>query len=1436
MTTLDQQLDRREHIVAELQIDSELASEDVSRAVSGIGSHANRLNISKESSEQNETIDSLIAEKAILERTIEGLERKVGSLEALVTGAHEDCSTVDGTASPPRTASLPRTAENSPRDSDVEPERKMRRIDKEESNVPSGDVVQKAAKILRPFSIPESIVSSDGYYFDEEEPEEKQWVSTDQQMLSREQRKIHELEEKLLRKEKELNEIIAVKNDLDFEKCTLEKVVLDLQRKLKARMQGVGDGAGFVDVSHQGSETELSALDLDCLVEAREERKALAEKLEHAREDSKHLAQELKQAKDEHKKFVEELKELRSELDHTYTVADSIGWFLAQQRPNVDILNTPEDDFSSDDGVDGLDKMVRNLFSVLLKEAELSSKEIDDLKEEVDGYKRGLRESRLRIDALKNGNDRSTNELSAVMDIAQRTLRFVTETRNRRLGRHEDASPQDESCEAVLKCLHSVIENFVLEFAGETDADKWRKKHDELSSEKDILAQEISSLRDNLRVLNTRYRSAVDENTSLLETVDMLRQDLELMSQGQSALAAEREQLQAELDKLQFQIDTNETDDSKEIGELKMQLDDLKMEKERIMKMVNDRDDFIVEQQEKHDNLVYQLMEEKDRDLQELQGQLEQTMNLFKEKQEENASLLSRVEMLEEECGSLNTRVLELEKEVGMRGRKIENIETELNDKMRKEVENEVLMKSIVDEDEELREREIMEEDASREQEILIQELRSENAVLRDELNKRDLLAQNDSSLPETEETDGRGREDLISEIATLNAELVQYHEMGDDIENWKNQAEESIVLLQKNEELMKEIADCKNTIENLERRISEVEGSRAAVQKLQDNVEVIAQEESRETKIDIEQTQQAAMQETNSELEFEQKRLRGEYAKSQARLSELELEVETYKRFERIVDEKENEIERFKSELARMMQVLRSKDELLLNLQMMDEESNPDSPFSSRSRVIQHIRDKETEIEHMNEKVRTLEDLAKHHSSQLELLKVERENSMIFMRQKEEEAIDLNERLENIQARSVAKEHASAVLHAEHQKLMELNKSQGSEIARMRERNQYLQNILQERQNQSVNERMINDRNQELEIQLAAFQQEQERLLTLIHEKDKYNVDLRKKLELAEAASENLEIKGQKSVDQSAKALRANLDQKMISEEVRTKSESTSSVAPEVMEVGSSGSSDESSRHNVVVKSLEEKLKILNDNNSKLMRDNEELKQKLDLYDNEKRTIRTQMENEIHEKSMKIRDLEVNINEIEKRTVELTRSFDQERSKITQNFETRTRLLSQEWEEKMRLKNNEIKSLLEKNELLESIQEQIKKSEKTNNRTVTEIETLTLENKKLHSLYEEKKNELSVLQGDIHRLKNISSASEAALSKIQADNRYMIEEGIRKDNEIEDLTKQKTLAEQKIQQLETEVRRLHVSCREVEARATKEMERLRNHLIQVRC
>eukprot|EP00112_Aurelia_sp_Birch-Aquarium-sp1_P013080 Seg2762.2 transcript_id=Seg2762.2/GoldUCD/mRNA.D3Y31 product="Thyroid receptor-interacting protein 11" protein_id=Seg2762.2/GoldUCD/D3Y31 len=663
MTTLDQQLDRREHIVAELQIDSELASEDVSRAVSGIGSHANRLNISKESSEQNETIDSLIAEKAILERTIEGLERKVGSLEALVTGAHEDCSTVDGTASPPRTASLPRTAENSPRDSDVEPERKMRRIDKEESNVPSGDVVQKAAKILRPFSIPESIVSSDGYYFDEEEPEEKQWVSTDQQMLSREQRKIHELEEKVLRKEKELNEIIAVKNDLDFEKGTLEKVVLDLQRKLKARMQGVGDGAGFVDVSHQGSETELSALDLDCLVEAREERKALAEKLEHAREENKDLAQELKQAKDEHKRFVEELKELRSELDHTYTVADSIRWFLAQQRPNVDILNTPEDDFSSDDGVDGLDEMVRNLFSVLLKEAEVSSKEIDDLKEEVDSYKRELRESRRRIDALKNGNDRSTNELSAVMDIAQRTLRFVTETRNRRLGRHEDASAQGESCEAVLKCLHSVIENFVLEFAGETDADKWRKKHDELSSEKDILAQEISSLRDNLRVLNTRYRSVVDENTSLLETVDMLRQDLELMSQGQSALAAEREQLQAELDKLQFQIDTNETDDSKEIGELKMQLDDLKMEKERIMKMVNDRDDFIVEQQEKHDNLVYQLMEEKDRDLQELQGQLEQTMNLFKEKQGENASLLSRVEILEEECGSLNARVLELEKE-----------------------------------------------------------------------------------------------------------------------------------------------------------------------------------------------------------------------------------------------------------------------------------------------------------------------------------------------------------------------------------------------------------------------------------------------------------------------------------------------------------------------------------------------------------------------------------------------------------------------------------------------------------------------------------------------------------------------------------------------------------------------------------------------------
>ncbi|XP_065056179.1 thyroid receptor-interacting protein 11-like isoform X1 [Rhopilema esculentum] len=1416
LSSLDEQIDRRIQIVSELQLDADYVADEVAHAVSELGRKNNRDDTSRNVNSQSDTIEALVAEKSILERTIEGLERKVSSLEAQVAIQHEDTSTIDGTVSPSR------TSDNSPRDSDVEPERKMRKIDFDSVDHGNADM-KAAAKMLKPFAVADS--TADGYFFDEEQPQDsKAWAPKEPEELSREQKMINKLEEKLLLKEKELNEINVIKNDLEFEKGTLEKVVMDLQKKLKLKLKVGEKESSFVDVYDQESETDLSSLDWDNLVEAKEDRKALIEELDRLKRDFQGVTNDISGMIT----FLKQRPEVRLDV------------------PNVDDTNKGEK------ASEELGLLLHSYVNKASNEIFRRQETVNSLQATVHEREQELQHSAEEISRITTKFQDSATSLSRVRQQSLDIVRFLTDANNEKDGKSDVVEDEGQTCEDILTKVRLVVEDVVMENISETDADKWRMKLDKVLAEKDVLMQDLSDLRNQLRIWKEKHRDVVDENTSLLETVDLLRQDLELMSQGQTALTAEREQLQTELDKLQFQIDTNETDDSKEIGELKMQLDDLKIEKERIMRMVNDRDDFIVEQQEKHDSLVYQLVEEKDLDLQEIQGQLEQTMSLFKGKQEECAQLTARLASLEEENSLMNETNADMEKDLNNVLMKVEKLEREINDKTRKEIETKVMIKNLEEEDEELREKEMIEEDLMREQEILIQDLRNENEYLRDELNAKELLLQKKKRVEDAvgkthpkEDVSKMWKEDNADSKSSSEKVAVENSKVVEDLRK------ENVDLAESNKELHNEIASCRASIETLERRIFEIEGKKStraspSIEQRFDRVnesdenkelsssqdrELVALKENStinvETRLNIEEpivSETVSMMETESVNE-EEKRLVEDYIKSQERVRELEVEVETYKRFEMVVDEKEIEVERLKSELARMMQVLRSKDELLLNLQMMEEQGSSDSPFSSRARVIQYIRDKETEVENVLEKCRTLEELAKHHSSQLELLKVERQNLVIFMRQKEEEVVDLNERLENVQARSVAKEHASNVLHSEHQKLMELNKSQGGEIARLRERNQYLQNVLQDKQHQTNIDRSISERNQELEIQIAAFQQEQERLLTLIHEKDNCNFDLRKKIELFESKDELVKKHpnmSEKVVEKDSQTLNGKYD----------RVEKTTSMQLENDRNDQMNSLCED-HHNCELKidGLTEKLNKMSETNSKLLNDNDELKQKLDLYENEKSKIRTQMESESREKSIRIRELEMNLKELEKRIDEMTRNFELERSRFSHNFETRSLLMTQEWEEKMRLKDEKIKSLMEKIELLQSVQDHVDKSGTKN---MGESEILKVENKKLRSLYEDKKNELLVLQGDIHKLKNISAARDAALNKMQNDNKYLIEEGNKKDSIIEDLQKTRTTCDQRIQELETEVHRLVIKCRETEAKAAKDMERLRNHLIEI--
>ena len=1185
LSELDHQLDRRERLVAELQLDNEYVSDDVAKSVSELGHHNDRSN---KSASDNETIESLIAEKSILERTIEGLERKVGSLEAMVAGTLEDNSTIDGTSSPPR------TVENSPLGSEVEPReilKKMQRPDDQDtSSLVGSEKAIEVGKAKRSLSLGDG--TADGYFFDDEQPtDSKSWLVKELDIPSRDEMKIAELQGEVVSLRKELNKTNVVKYDLEFEKSTLEKVVLDLQKKVKLKVKANENGCSFVDVSHQESETDISSLEWNNLTEATEECKVLAE----------------------------ELARIKLSVQQYEKIANELAGFLFDQLEKKPVNTDVGDLRENINSMDRLETVVHTYVTLSTQQIQRYKDEIKDFEGQVCTRDEDIKQLISIKSSLANENEILNATMLNVKELAFGILELFMETGEQRKAVDIETSTDGQSCEDIIRKIKVFVENILIKLSSETDAVKWRTNYEEILSQKRIVVRELDNTRDELHQWKEKFADLVDENGSLLESIDMLKQDLELMSQGQSAISAEREQLQTELDKLQFQIDTNETDDSKEIGELKMQLDDLKLERERISKMVNDRDDFISEQQEKHDSLVYQLMEEKDRDLQEIQSQLEETMNLFKEKQDECNRMNSHNASLEEENTYIKERVNDLESKLMLSSKRIKTLDHELSDKMRKVIEKDVMLKSLEEEDEELREKEMIEEDMLREQEILIQDLRSENEYLRDTLNDKELL------LKKLEKTNDVkrcvGEDDLPMEEEIEKSQPGQDINMGVDIENWKRKANEFDDLLKAHETLSKEIVTYKTSIEALENKLADLEGYRKTRKSptIEETAKFIGQDSGEysndfnETDAIMNRLEPESLEMTEasragyneggqsiSPINAEEKRLVEELVKARERIRELELEVETYKKFEMACNTNELEIEKLKSEISRMMQVLMSKDELLLNLQMMEDEVSSDSPFSSRARVIQHIRDKETENKNIREKCESLEELAKHHSSQLDLLKVERQNLLIFMQQKEAEIFDLNEKLENMQARSTAKEHASTVLHAEHQKLTNLNRSQGSEIARLRERNQYLQNLLQEKQNHSINDKMISERNQELEIQIGAFQQEQERLLAVIHEKDDCNAELKRELE-SYRSSGRITVR----------------EQELKSKQLENK---TNGQPHSASEQDFRIANDNLHKHELELNELKDKLRSLNEINSKLANDNNELKQKLDLNENEKR------------------------------------------------------------------------------------------------------------------------------------------------------------------------------------------------------------------------
>ena len=215
---------------------------------------------------------------------------------------------------------------------------------------------------------------------------------------------------------------------------------------------------------------------------------------------------------------------------------------------------------------------------------------------------------------------------------------------------------------------------------------------------------------------------------------------------------------------------------------------------------------------------------------------------------------------------------------------------------------------------------------------------------------------------------------------------------------------------------------------------------------------------------------------------------------------------------------EKGAENDLLRLDVVRVNKTLKEKEGLLQNDAGSTSNDMSQESQSQISRMLRLLQEKEQQIEAMKQKEVSLiaavnqtdqssHEALDHYIQQITHLTEETNRLMAEIELKDQDLIDVNDRLEVIQEQMSGKSQASIVLHGEHTRLLALNESQGNEIAKTRERNDYMVKLLDEKEKSKHNE--MHRMQGEFQLQLNGLQREQERLLTLVSEKDRQIVAL---------------------------------------------------------------------------------------------------------------------------------------------------------------------------------------------------------------------------------------------------------------------------------------------------------------------------------------
>ena len=999
---------------------------------------------------------------------------------------------------------------------------------------------------------------------------------------------------------------------------------------------------------------------------------------------------------------------------------------------------------------------------------------------------------------------------------------------------------------------------------------------------------------------DTEISVNVSENLSTTENqLEKTKNELNQAVEERTELESKLKFLEKELEESNWNVNSVLSEKDDEVHKLKKMVEQLEG---ALSNFQNDKDHDVTELQEENARLQKRLEDEI--------SSYKTTFALAEEKKAELNSVMEEKMSLQNEVVELN---FEKEKLVSMVNERDERIE-ELQD-----------MCDSVDQ------RASFLHEEGREKEKAFSQLSEECSIIKEEkVDLMNILQEKDTELRNSF-VESEKLSELLYQQALASEEIKEQNtKLSQDLEKWRIQMEE----LNRAKETLSRDVDAKveeilimkeNNIELVNQSYEHTKENEEVSQKLSMLEQLVAENSSL-------QSEKQTLAESLSRKQVSEKELKDSYNLLLQDKRQLEMSFsQKFSEIEREVQRKVDEIETLRLEVARLTREAQQKDHMI-RAQVSSSLVSGDDTAAKQEHIRRILEEKDVEIAALRTKNESLLTIfaeneensgraREQHDKQIRAMLDQQERMLGEINEKSEQLVAIEDKLEMMKMKATSKDQASSLIHAEHQKLLHLNESQGDEIGKLREKVSSLALlVVAEKDHGMGNEvQKLHKRNVDLQLQVDALQGEQERLLTLVHEKDKQlsgkmvqESPLKKTHELVVDASPSPNYHENNQRENSEKSAEEN---RVLTEEIASLRDKVRTLNDLIVNEKNTSSTLGEARDAMVQRqrSLEQEQGDAREQIARLQHELNNLKQDLSAKERYISTITDERAREMNAKTYEINTLRNEKDEFEleqnSRVEELQRKlgtlldaissdegFKDEQFEILEDREDFQRLLSKVKSHRARLlsdKDNELRLLKEQMETLSSVQNisspelESKLESFMQEKDEMSQRLLEMENEKME-LLEERENELASLQTQILSLSSVLKQKEKEWllerDKLNKENILLekrtkslqderdsllelkteIENEVAKlreemstlrnsasqkhdivvnekerrakelETELEDLKQRHARSLQQTQDFQANLDKAERLLEEFEAKKEKDMERLRTHLVQV--